>query len=284
MAIKPPTVAITATNTASAAAGLRLCPGGSSPMTSTMMRSPAEDQCDARQTRRLVRILPSVADAIWAIRSTHDGVPKPNGPIGHVVRVSSFPGMTRINEFTDGGSFAHADCAPASMRSSLVDRGIDVPITRLEDLAGTTATGTSLTGIFHALKECGLDVELISGEPPAGFVMNPAPGFVADKALFNDYLAASQGAYIRINTPGPWDVPTPAPTDIPALREGEPMHLFEIQDGQGTVMLLIESGAYLHVGTQDDVQAFKASGATGPEPLSAETHAVLMAKYNPTPS
>jgi hypothetical protein len=222
-----------------------------------------------------------VADAIWAIRSTHDGVPNPNGPIGHVVRVSSFPRMTCVNEFTDGGTFTHADCAPASMRSTLIDRGIAVPVMRLEQLADTTATGTSLTGVFRALKASGLDVDLVNGEPPAGFVMNPAPGFVADKARFDDYLAASQGAYIRINTPGPWDVPAQAPTNIPALREGEPMHLFEIQDGQGTVMLLIEGGAYLHVGTQDDVQAFKASGATGPEPLSTETHVVLMARYNP---
>jgi hypothetical protein len=43
MAIRAPTVAVTATSTASAAAGLHLCPGGSSPMTSTMMRSLATE-------------------------------------------------------------------------------------------------------------------------------------------------------------------------------------------------------------------------------------------------
>jgi hypothetical protein len=44
MAIRTPTVAVTATSTASAAAGLHLRPGGSSPITSTMMRSLATEQ------------------------------------------------------------------------------------------------------------------------------------------------------------------------------------------------------------------------------------------------
>src|ERR1019366_3185654 len=50
MAITTPTVAVTATSTASAAAGLHLCPGGSSPMTSTMMRSPAHRAGSAQGT------------------------------------------------------------------------------------------------------------------------------------------------------------------------------------------------------------------------------------------
>lgn len=69
----------------------------------------------------------------------------------------------------------------------------------------------------------------------------------------------------------------------PTATQEKPMHLFAIQDALGTVMLLVEGGAYLHVGTEADVAAFKASGATGPEPLSTETHAVLQARYNPAP-
>src|ERR1017187_9914480 len=44
MAITTPTVAVTATSTASAAAGLHLRPGGSCRMTSTMMRSLVTEQ------------------------------------------------------------------------------------------------------------------------------------------------------------------------------------------------------------------------------------------------
>jgi hypothetical protein len=62
MAITTPTVAVTATSTASAAAGLHLCPGGSSPMTSTMMRSLATEQ-GARCCRQSVSLAaPNLGD------------------------------------------------------------------------------------------------------------------------------------------------------------------------------------------------------------------------------
>jgi hypothetical protein len=50
MAMRTPTVAVTATSTASTAAGLHLCPGISSPMTSTMVRSLAHGAGSAQGT------------------------------------------------------------------------------------------------------------------------------------------------------------------------------------------------------------------------------------------
>ena len=79
MAIRTPTVAVTATSTASAAAGLHLCPGGSSPMTSTMMRSLATEQ-GAHCCRPWV----SLGEA----PCFHDPGARANSPAGSVRRVA----------------------------------------------------------------------------------------------------------------------------------------------------------------------------------------------------
>jgi hypothetical protein len=70
-----------------------------------------------------------------------------HGRVGHVVRVSLKASMTIVNEFTDGGVFEHADCAPAALQSWLLDRTtIRTDIRTIENLAGTGPSGTGFTG------------------------------------------------------------------------------------------------------------------------------------------
>lgn len=105
--------------------------------------------------------------------------------------------------------------------------------------------------------------------------MNPWPPSLDDTAI-----AALAAADLKCHFEVMLTRPTPASQPVPTPQKGDPMHLYAIDDPAGDVYLFVESGAYLHVGTQEDIASFKASGATGPEPLSVETHDVFMAKYN----
>lgn len=69
------------------------------------------------------------------------------------------------------------------------------------------------------------------------------------------------------------------PQPQPQPTKGEPMHLFEMPGNTGIYILFEASGKYVGVGTPEDVNSWKASGATGPEPLSAIQHARLLAAF-----
>lgn len=217
--------------------------------------------------------------AIWADRNTckpYTGA----GRVGHVVQVTSNPHPTIINEFTDGGSFEHEDCGPASLQSWLLDATpTRTTIPEIEQLAGTNLNGTGFAGLIVAAEHFGYQVKFVPDPPLPGYIMNPGGGFIDDISTFSEYLAASQGGCLVLPNLAPIPQP-PKPEEIT-----DPMHLFAIQGltgaEAGAVYLFVESGTYFHVGTSEDENSFKASGATGPVPLTAETHAVMVALYPP---
>lgn len=162
--------------------------------------------------------------AIWS-----DGHGNPftgAGKVGHVVRVAPYAGMPIVNEFTDGGAFEHADCAPACIDSRLLQAGIHVGIPLIEQRAGTGPNGSLFPGIERCLRSFGV-VNVFSGaDPPAGWIMNPAGGRLVSPVAFPQYLAASQGGCIVMADP---PVPTP-PIPPPPIEEPE-MQTFVIDPG-----------------------------------------------------
>lgn len=152
--------------------------------------------------------------AIWADRDTC----KPftgAGRIGHVVRVSDSPKMTIINEFTDGGSFEHEDCGPASLQSWFIDKArVRTSVKVIETLAGTDLNGTGFTGLINAGQHFGEQIKFSGDNPTPGYIMNPG-GFttIVDISEFDSYLAATQGGCLVL----PNIVWNPAPTPTPSL-------------------------------------------------------------------
>lgn len=150
--------------------------------------------------------------AIWADRNTckpYTGA----GRVGHVVRVTSNPHPTIINEFTDGGSFEHEDCGPASLQSWFLDATLTrTTIPEIEQLAGTNLNGTGFTGLIVAGEHFGYQVKFAPDAPLPGYVMNPGGGFIDDISTFPQYLAASQGGCLVLPNLAP--IPPPEDDDL----------------------------------------------------------------------
>jgi hypothetical protein len=78
-----------------------------------------------------------------------------------------------------------------------------------------------------------------------------------------------------------WPGVDPAPSPV---VEVEPMHLFVIPMPTGVWCLYEASGRYSHVVSSDDIAAIKASGGTGPEPLTQAQHEVYLATFITPPA
>jgi hypothetical protein len=147
------------------------------------------------------------SDFLLAIKANRDTCTPYTGPgwVGHVVRVSMDTPMTIVDEFTDGGSFEHADCAPASLQSWFLDKtDVRTDIRTIERLAGTDLNGTGFTGLIVAGRHFGFQIKFSPDDPPPGHIMNPG-GFseLVGIAEFPAYLAASQGGCLVLPNTGP---------------------------------------------------------------------------------
>lgn len=207
--------------------------------------------------------------AIWADRNTCKPYAGP-GRVGHVVRVSSDAQMTVINEFTDGGANEHADCAPASFQSWLLDKTTTrTTIPEIEQLAGTTANGTGWKGIEVAGLHFGYQIHFVTEDPLPGFVMNPGGGFIDPPSTFASYLAATQGGCLVLPNVGPIPKPTPAPQQ--PTEDEEMYFLVTIADQPNAGVYRLGGGFYVGVYTPADEAAFKAAGDK-PLVISAGQH------------
>jgi hypothetical protein len=121
--------------------------------------------------------------------------------------------MTVFDEFSDGGYYPHADCAPACALSALADRGQRPGTREVEREAGSTPNGTSLPGISNALTHFGLANAWHQGNPAAAWIMNPAGGRIIDPSGFPAYLAASWGWVVTITSAEPWETHSPLPEE-----------------------------------------------------------------------
>ena len=196
--------------------------------------------------------------AIYADRDTCKPYVGP-GRVGHVVRVTDNPHPTVINEFTDGGSFEHADCAPASFQSWLLDcTTTRTTIAEIEQLAGTGPNGTGWKGIEVAGLHFGYEVKFSTDNPTAGYVMNPGGGYVDPPADFPAYLAATQGGCLVLPNVAP--IPNP-PTPKPQPQEDEEMYfLVTIEGDPNAGVYRLGGGFYVGVYTPADHAAFIAAG------------------------
>jgi hypothetical protein len=146
------------------------------------------------------------SDYLLAIRADRNTCKPYTGPgwVGHVVRISLNSAMTIVNEFTDGGQFEHADCAPAALQSWLLDKTeVRTDIRTIEELAGTDLGGTGFAGLVAAGRHFGFPIMFSSDDPPPGRIMNPG-GFstIVEAAEFRSYLAASQGGCLVLPDTG----------------------------------------------------------------------------------
>lgn len=207
---------------------------------------------------------------IWANRNTGEPCARTApGAIGHVVRVGPNRYMPVVQEFSDGGVFAHEDCAPASIQSRCIEQGIVAPIRTIEQIAGTGLGGTKFNpGCLNALHHFGVPAGLSSGNPPAGYIANPMIVGVQDIGQYPRYLAATQGGCLIMGayTPPPPAPPPPLPTEadmdsfflapkgdanhgdfveLPGIRAGMSVHLAS-QDRTGlsgvVVLVYCEAG------------------------------------------
>jgi Asp-tRNA(Asn)/Glu-tRNA(Gln) amidotransferase A subunit family amidase len=101
--------------------------------------------------------------AIYADRNTCKPFLGP-GRVGHVVRVTSNPHPTVVNEFTDGGKFEHEDCGPASLQSWLRDQ--------------TNVRTLRNTALLNVLDWCGVSLPMGRGEAdmPLGVLISGPAG------------------------------------------------------------------------------------------------------------
>lgn len=162
--------------------------------------------------------------AIYADRNTCKPYTGP-GRVGHVVRVTDMAHPTIINEFVDGGSFEHSDCAPASLQSWLIDRpGVTTSIKELEQLAGTNANGTGWKGIEIAGLHFGYEIKFSTDNPPLGlYIMNPGGGYIDPPSELPAYLAATQGGCLVLPNVAPIPTPIPPTPVHPISTEEEEM-------------------------------------------------------------
>lgn len=216
--------------------------------------------------------------AIWADRDTCKPYTGP-GRIGHVVRVTSNPHPTIVNEFTDGGSFEHEDCGPASLQSWLLDATpTRTTVRELEILAGTNLNGTGFKGLVIAAQHFGYQATFVTENPEPGTIMNPGGGYIDAASTFPSYLAASQGGCVVLPNLTPAPKPTPPPAPIPQ-EESTDMYLFNT--GTPGIWALYW-GKYFHV-TPDDLGAFEAIAVKPIQTIGAAGHAVLLATYGVNP-
>lgn len=141
--------------------------------------------------------------AIKADRNTCKPYSGP-GWVGHVVRVSQDASMTVVNEFTDGGSFEHADCGPAALQSWFLDKtDVRTDIRTIERLAGTGLSGTGFAGLIAAGRHFGLEITFSLVDPQPGRIMNPGGFFeIVEVGEFPAYLAATQGGCLVLPNVG----------------------------------------------------------------------------------
>lgn len=133
--------------------------------------------------------------------------------------------MPIVNEFTDGGVYEHFDCAPACVQSRLIQGGIVTTIDEIEELAGTKPPrGTLFPGIESCLRHYGVVEVFSAGEPPPGWIMNPAGGRIVAPSSFPAYLAAAQGGCIVMADPA-----APPPPPPPTPLEGPDVQTFVIE-------------------------------------------------------
>jgi hypothetical protein len=147
------------------------------------------------------------SDYLLAIKADRNTCRPYTGPgwVGHVVRVSLDPSMTIVNEFSDGGQFEHADCAPASLQSWFLDKtDVRTDIRTIEEHAGTDLIGTGFTGLVVAGRHFGFEITFSPDDPPPGNIMNPG-GFaeIVGAAEFRAYLAATQGGCLVLPNVSP---------------------------------------------------------------------------------
>jgi len=155
-----------------------------------------------------------VNDSVLLIRATPQGQPQAGGPDGHFVRCSSFATTHPVNQLHIGGWYPDFDCAEGVLISALEDRGLPVPPAHtLEQDAGTNPSyGTGWNGLIRVAAQFGLQpTPQLPGDPPPGWLMNPAWGGVLPPATFPAYLAASQHEYVQFQAPIPSLQPAPIP-------------------------------------------------------------------------
>lgn len=126
--------------------------------------------------------------------------------------------MPVVLEFSSGGPYAHVACAPSCIQSRLIEQGNAASILTIEALAHTTMGGTFFDpGCMVCLSHYGI-LNQITGDCPAGYIMNPMLDKVVDISLFHTYLAARQGGLdtlIMAGATGPTPPPVPAPPKPP---------------------------------------------------------------------
>lgn len=195
--------------------------------------------------------------AIWADRNTCKPYTGP-GRVGHVVRVTSNPHPTIVNEFTDGGSFEHEDCAPASLQSWLIDATTTrTTVRELEILAGTNQAGTGFKGIVNAALHFGYQAHFVVDNPEPGTIMNPGGGYIDPPSMFPAYLAASQGGCIVLPnlTPAPKPpVPTPAGDPEMALYQMTDNTIYLLSGGTKTLLGTGADATYLMAPAQGSLK------------------------------
>lgn len=187
--------------------------------------------------------------AIKADRNTCKPYTGP-GWIGHVVRVSEDPHMTIVNEFTDGGTFEHEDCGPASLQSWFIDRArVRTTVKVIEGLAGTDLNGTGFTGLINAGQHFGEQIKFSGDNPPRGYIMNPG-GFtsIVDISEFDSYLEATQGGCLVL--PNIVWAPAPTPAPEPDTQEDDDMpklSLFVAKTPVGNAVFVSDGMFFRHV-------------------------------------
>jgi hypothetical protein len=215
--------------------------------------------------------------AIWANRDTCKPYTGP-GRVGHVVRVTSSPNPTIINEFTDGGKFEHADCAPASLQSWFLDKTpVRTTIAEIERLAGTNINGTGWKGIEIAGLHFGYEIKFSPDNPMIGWIMNPGGGYIDSGSEFPSYLAATQGGCLVLPNV---DAPLPKPKPIPSPpTEALPMFIV-IGPGNVGIYFLYADGTLIPIGKPATVTSATAAGVKTIhlDPTDTETWAAMLKK------
>lgn len=159
------------------------------------------------------------SDCILLIHSDSHGNPTPSGGNFHFVRRSDNPAMHVVNQMTAGGQYPGDDCGPADLLSRLYDDGRSASMHALEKACNTQGYGTSTADLLLGLWGYGYAADRVLGDPPRGWIHNPAWGGLIGPSGFDGYMAASAHEYIVIHTPGAWET---APVSNPTPVGGRP--------------------------------------------------------------